>query len=91
MFSRCGSGSGTVKRRSDVVQAIEKLSDALSPRVVATSTAHTLSSHSPNKVIENRSKCYKQLAELRNLKLQEHCQKKSMPQREKLLWPVWSH
>ena len=66
MFSRCGSG-GVKRKSSDVVQAIEKLSDVLSPKAVA--NTHAVSSNSPNKVIDNRINCYKQLSELRNLKV----------------------
>ena len=67
MFARCG-GSVSVKKKSSsdvVVQAIGKLSDVLSPK---SSNCQVASSHSPNKVIESRSKCYRQLTELKSLK-----------------------
>ncbi len=65
MFLRAGGAA--VKRRTtaDIVsQAINQLSPALSPSIT-TPTSH--SSGSPAKLIDNRSKCYKQLGELKNL------------------------
>ena len=57
------SGSVNVKKRAapDVVtQFVDRLAITLSPISVS-------SGSSPAKVIENRSKCYKQLSELKNL------------------------
>ena len=66
MFDRCG-GSVNAKKRSSsvVVKAIDKLSDALSPK----QSPGSLQGHSPARVIENRSRCYKQLTELNNLQV----------------------
>jgi hypothetical protein len=67
MFARCG-GAMNVKKKSssnNVVKAIDKLSDALSPK----QSSGTFQGHSPARVIENRSRCYKQLAELKNLQV----------------------
>jgi hypothetical protein len=60
------AGGAAVKRTTvDIVsQAINQLSPALSP-CVTTPTSH--SSGSPAKLIDNRSKCYKQLGELKIL------------------------
>ena len=67
MFIRCGTGGAASRRSSTgVVQAIERISTALSPQSAVQSPA--LSSCSPGRVIENRSRCYKQLGELINLK-----------------------
>ena len=66
MFLRAGGAA--VKRRTtaDIVsQAINQLASTLSPSVT-TPTSHG-SSGSPAKLIDNRSKCYKQLGELKNL------------------------
>ena len=66
MFLRAGGAA--VKRRTtaDIVsQAINQLAPTLSPSVT-TPTSHG-SSGSPAKLIDNRSKCYKQLGELKNL------------------------
>ena len=63
MFLRAGGAA--IKRRTtaDIVsQAINQLAPALSPSV-ALPTSHS----SPAKLIDNRSKCYKQLGELKNL------------------------
>lgn len=67
MFQPAG-GVSTKKKAGPAVanvlsDAITQLSSALSPRPVPAST----SGRSPAKIIENRSKCYKQLAELKNL------------------------
>lgn len=71
MFSRCGTMGTKRKSTSDiVVQAIDKLSNALSPKSsMSTCTASNSNGVSPAKVIDNRSKCYKQLTELNNLKM----------------------
>ena len=63
MFLRVGVGTKKKTPSVNVLsEAITQLSSALSPKPVATT-----SSGSPAKIIENRSKCYKQLAELKNL------------------------
>lgn len=65
MFLRAG-GVGTKKKghttTTVISDAITQLTTALSPKPVPTS-----SGRSPAKLIENRSKCYKQLTELKNL------------------------
>ena len=63
MFARCASGYAKKKSSNVVVKAIDKLSDALSPKQNSGSNQ----GHSPARVIENRSRCYRQLTELRNL------------------------
>ena len=64
MFNRSGSVNVKKKTTSDVVtQAVDKLATVLSPRSASASS----SGNSPAKIIENRSKCYKQLADLKNL------------------------
>ena len=71
MFSRAGGGS--VKRKtghasncSEVVSAINNLTSALSPRLIPSSSGNTTVS-SPAKMIDNHTKCYKQLADLKSL------------------------
>lgn len=66
MFERAG-GKETPKRRSGSATeiAVQAIASALTPSRVATSIPST---SSPGKVIENRSKCYKQLGELKNLR-----------------------
>ncbi len=69
MFARCGSVSNTPKRKSSsdvIIQAMDKLSEVLSPKSLSPVKGHS-HMHSAAKVIDNRSKCYKQLAELNNL------------------------
>ena len=67
MFQRAG-GVGTKKKATPATatnvlsEAITQLSSALSPRPTPVN-----SGRSPAKIIENRSKCYKQLAELNSL------------------------
>ena len=66
VFQRAG-GKVTPRRKSesaaDVLQAASKaIASALTPKAVSSADS------SPGKVIENRSKCYKQLGELKNLK-----------------------
>ena len=64
MFTRAGGATPKRKSTAEVVsQAIGKLSTALSP-----GTSSPTLSQSPAKQIENRSKCYKQLGEIQNLK-----------------------
>ena len=72
MFVRAGSGTTKKKtspnRDDSFTQAITQIASALSPTAGApTSSGHTLRT-SPAKLIDNRSKCYKQLADLNNLK-----------------------
>ncbi len=67
MFQRAG-GKETPKRRSEsateraVQVASQAIASALTPKVVSSASS------SPGKVIDNRSKCYKQLGELKNLR-----------------------
>ena len=67
MFSRAG---GTTPKKPTTVndtmsQAICQIASALTPKSIpATVTSRVVDS--PAKVIENRSKCYRQLAELKN-------------------------
>lgn len=71
MFTRAGGATPKRKTTADVVsQAIGQLSSALSPRIVPlpSTIGNASSSQSPAKVIDNRSKCYRQLGELKNLK-----------------------
>ena len=68
MFVRAG---GTTPKKAASVsdpmsQAICQLASALTPNKSSTSVAGRVGD-SPAKVIENRSKCYRQLAELKNL------------------------
>ena len=71
MFNQAGGG-GSVKRKtgctgtSEVVSAIGDLTSALSPRLIPSSSGSTTVS-SPAKMIDNRTKCYKQLADLKSL------------------------
>ena len=79
MFARAGGGQATKKKHtqesvttSDTLsQAITQLAAALSPSVTP-SSSHTgrgsMLGTSPAKLIDNRTKCYKQLSELNNLK-----------------------
>lgn len=67
MFVRAGGATPKRRTTADVVsQAIGKLSSALSPTVSQSPVASN--SQSSAKVIENRSKCYRQLGEIKNLK-----------------------
>ena len=68
MFVRAG---GTTPKKVASVpdpmsQAICQLASALTPKASSTTPACRVGD-SPAKVIENRSKCYRQLAELKNL------------------------
>lgn len=82
MFTR--AGSGTPSRKKDYVPVARALSDAATVIATALSPAVSTSStrNSPAKVIESRSKLYKQLNELQNLKQsgvltdEEYCEKK---------------
>ena len=66
MFIRAGGGSAP-KRRDSFADAVSQIAVALSPKVASTRGDGT--SGSPAKLIENCTKCYKQLSELNNLKL----------------------
>lgn len=67
MFQRAG-GKETPRRRSEsatemaVQAASQAIASALTPKVISSPSS------SPGKVIDNRSKCYKQLGELKNLR-----------------------
>ena len=68
MFNRAGGGV-SVKRKtgqtSEVVSAISDLTSALTPKLIPSGSCSSTSS--PAKMIDNRSKCYKQLADLKSL------------------------
>ena len=74
MFARAGSGKkkeeGNKSMAEALTQAAVAISSALSPRpsVSSVSPSHRMG-HSPSKMIDSRSKCYKQLSDLNNLKL----------------------
>lgn len=76
MFSRAGNASAQKKSTSPVVQALTDAATAItsalkSPQEPSLSTTPRSSSgyiSSPTKLIENRSKVYKQLSELKGLK-----------------------
>lgn len=64
MFTR--AGSETVKKKStnlNAVQVLDKLASVLSPKTPPRSSPH----NSPVRAIESRSKCYKQLCDLKGL------------------------
>ena len=69
MFVRAG---GTTPKKAATVndtmsQTLSQIASALTPKPVAAATAACRVGDSPAKVIDNRSKCYRQLAELKNL------------------------
>lgn len=68
MFQRAGGVNATKKKppaaANVISDAITKLSTALSPTSLSPKQSNN---GSPAKTIENRSKCYRQLAELKNL------------------------
>ena len=68
MFTHAGgSTSGSTKKITpDVSVALNQIASALSPKPASKSAI--VQSSSPAKLIENRTKCYKQLAELKHLK-----------------------
>ena len=76
MFTRAGGGQATKKKPSasandPLSQAISQLAAALSPSVTPSSSHASRGAAlgaSPAKLIDNRTKCYKQLSELSNLK-----------------------
>ena len=76
MFARAGGGQGTKKKPSastndPLTQAISQLAAAIIPSITPTSSHTGRGAHletSPAKLIDNRTKCYKQLSELSNLK-----------------------
>ena len=66
MFTRAGGAGVTPKRKNSaevMSEAIGKLSTALSPH----EKVNPCNSKSPAKVIENRSRCYRQLGEIKSL------------------------
>ena len=64
MFLRAGGAATKRRTTADIVSpAINQLAPALSPSVAVPTQSHS----SPAKLIDNRSKCYKQLGELKNL------------------------
>ena len=58
--------TGHASNCGEVVSAISNLTSALSPRLVPSSSGNT-TVNSPAKMIDNRTKCYKQLADLKSL------------------------
>ena len=68
MFVRCGKGKSKQKSGSDdtLSNAISQLASALSPPAGRVSTPIGIGT-SPAKLIDSRSKCYKQLSDLNNL------------------------
>ena len=70
MFARAGGATPRRKTTADAVsQVISQLSSTLSPKLISPApSTNSNSSPSPAKVIENCSKCYRQLGELKNLK-----------------------
>ena len=71
MFVKAGKGENSSKKKNDgtsvaeaLTQAAVAISSSLSPRA----PDHSQARASPSKVIEPRSKCYKQLSDLNNLK-----------------------
>ena len=73
MFVRAGGVTPKKKATPSnaLSNAITQLSSALSPKSASVSGGNT--SASPAKVIDNRSKCYKQLSELKNIYSQVSC------------------
>ena len=73
MFTHAGTGGSTSestkKITPDVSVALNQIASALSPKPASKSA--TVQSSSPAKLIENRTKCFKQLAELKHLKYTE--------------------
>ena len=73
MFARAGGGQAAKKKPSadPLTQAISQLAADISPSITPT-PSHTGRGAplgtSPAKLIDNRTKCYKQLSELSNLK-----------------------
>ena len=69
MFSRAG-GNEPKKRKSDVVEALGEVAKQMTVAFSGTSssTSHSTVGLSPGRKIENRSKCYKQLNDLKNLR-----------------------
>ena len=65
MFLRAGGVTPRRRSTADMSQTITQLASAMLPATPSSSTAH--SCLSPARKIENKSKCYKQLAELKNL------------------------
>ena len=65
MFLR--AGGATPKSRS-TADTVSQTITQLTPQILSTPTStSTVSSSSPAKMIDNRSKCYKQLSEIKNL------------------------
>ena len=73
MFTRAGKGDSVKKKDSSMSEALTQaalaISNAFSPRptLPSTSSSQPMAS-SPAKVVESRSKCYKQLSDLNQLK-----------------------
>lgn len=78
MFKRAGSGTPISKKKNDspemaqaLTHAATQVSSAITAALTPKSSASSSSTGvSPARAIESRSKCYRQLGELQNLKLQ---------------------
>ena len=75
MFKRAGSSTPTSKKKDDsspkMAQALTQAASAIATALTPKSTNLASSTGiSPAKVIDNRTKCYKQLGDLQNLKMQ---------------------
>ena len=62
MFTRAGRGGGTSQKKSEVAEALSEVAKQIS-------CTFNPPSNQSNRSIENRSKCYKQLSELNDLKV----------------------
>ena len=69
MFQRAGSGGNASKGDTSVVKVVAEAASAITHAISGSPKGgQVVSSHSPAKLIESRSKLYKQLSELQNLK-----------------------
>lgn len=64
MFRRSGGNFNSGRKKEDLTQALTQIASAVTPTRLGNSSNGT----SPAKAIEGRSKCYRQLAELKNLR-----------------------
>ena len=67
MFLRAG-GAAPKKAKTDLADALTQVADKITGALSPNPSVKAPVSLSPVRVIENRSKCYKQLIELSNLK-----------------------
>ena len=68
MFIHAGGGAVKPKKQDTLSQAITQIASALSPNGASATSSPRIAGTSPARLIDNRSKCYKQLADLNNLK-----------------------